>query len=284
MDTELTSTEEWKTVITKCLQTLRSRFGDSSPDMAMILGSGLGSFADELEDSLHLPYGDLPGFPLPTVPGHSGECVVGKMGDKRVLIFRGRFHFYEGHSLHTATLPVRVAGAWKIPTLIVTNAAGGIRKDWAPASLMVISDHLNLLGHNPLRGANLDDFGTRFPDLSNAYDPAYRKQMFEIAQKANIDLKEGIYAAMNGPSYETPAEVRMLRTLGADAVGMSTVPETIVARHHGMRVLGMSCITNHAAGVQDDPGQEVNHEEVIENSKKAEAHFKKLLKAWVKAV
>lgn len=275
------SETEFKDNITQSLKRLRSRFGNVVPQVAMILGSGLGSFADELQDPLHLSYEDLPGFPLPTVAGHSGECVFGSLGDKRVLIFRGRFHFYEGHSLTTATLPVRVAGAWGISTLVVTNAAGGLRKEWAPGSLMAISDHLNLLGHNPLRGKNFDEFGTRFPDMSQAYHLTYRQHAHRVAQKHGIELQEGVYAAMNGPSYETPAEIRMLRTLGADAVGMSTVPEVIVARHHGMKVLGLSCITNHAAGVLDDPSQKVNHEEVIENSKRAEANFKTLLRAWI---
>jgi purine-nucleoside phosphorylase len=277
----VTTPSHYKGTITRALGALTKAFGKSPPDVAVVLGSGLGSFADHLESSKTLSYQRIPGFQRTSVPGHAGECAIGKIGGKRVLIFRGRFHYYEGHSLTITTLPIRTAGAWKIPNLIVTNAAGGLRPEFKPGSLMLIRDHLNLVGANPLRGPNLEQFGPRFSDMSSAYDAEFRELAKKVAADLKIQLHEGVYAGLAGPSYETPAEIRMLRTLGADAVGMSTVPEVIVAKHQGMRVLGISCVTNHAAGVSD---QTVNHEEVIENSKKAERDFCELLARFIERV
>ncbi|MFH1263593.1 MAG: purine-nucleoside phosphorylase [Pseudomonadota bacterium] len=266
--------------MTKGLNALTKTFGKQVPDVAVVLGSGLGAFAERLEASKKLPYQRVPGFPKPKVPGHAGEVVVGKLGTKRVLIFRGRFHYYEGHSLYITVLPIRLAGAWGIKNLIVTNAAGGVNPSFPPGSLMLIRDHLNLIGANPPRGPNLDSFGTRFPDMTNAYDPEFRALAKKTADRMGFRIFEGVYAAGPGPSYETPAEISMLRTLGADATGMSTVPEVIVARQQGMRVLGVSCVTNHAAGVSTQP---ITHDEVIENSKKVERDFCELLERWIAA-
>jgi purine-nucleoside phosphorylase len=274
----VTTPAHYKGTITKALGALTKAFGKTPPDIAIVLGSGLGSFSDRLENAKKLPYSKIPGFPKPKVLGHAGECYVGKIGTKRVLIFRGRFHYYEGHSIFITVLPIRVAGAWGIKNLIVTNAAGGINPSFHPGSLMLIRDQLNLIGANPLRGPNLDTFGPRFPDMTNAYDPEYRDLARNVAKEMNLELFEGVYAGGPGPSYESPAEIKMLATLGADATGMSTVPEVIVARHQGMRVLGVSCITNLAAGISKET---ITHEEVIENTKKAEKNFCELLSRWI---
>jgi len=272
--------EEYLSLIQKGVSLLKNRFGTKAPDIAVILGSGLGTFSELLEDKKNIPYSEIPGFPTPKVPGHAGECVIGKLEEKTVLVFRGRFHFYEGHSLQINTLPVRISGAWGVRSLIVTNASGAIRKDLKPG-LLLINDHLNLLGQNPLFGENLDPFGPRFFDMTTAYDKDYRTTAKSVARKLKIPLPEGIYAAVPGPSYETAAEIRMLATLGADVVGMSTVPEVIVARHHQMRVLGISCMTNYAAGVLGPSSSPITHEEVIENSKNVERDFKELLRGWI---
>lgn len=256
-------------------------FGPTPPDVCVILGSGLGAFADRISGPIRLSYDQIPSFPKPTIAGHVGECVYGSVGPRKVLVFRGRFHFYEGHPLSIVTLPVRAVGAWGTKALVVTNAAGGLRKDVAPGSLMLLKDHVNLLGENPLRGPNLE-FGPRFLDMTAAYDDEFRAHAKDLGRRLKIPLPEGTYAAMLGPSYETPAEIKMLSIVGVDAVGMSTVPEVIVARHHGMRVLGISCITNLAAGTLG-PSQKINHEEVLENTQRAQESFCELLTQWIES-
>ncbi|MCY6960307.1 purine-nucleoside phosphorylase [Clostridium brassicae] len=245
------------------------------PEIALILGSGLGAIADQIEDPEYYPYNKIPNFPVSTVEGHAGRLVIGKLEGKVVVAMQGRFHYYEGYKMQEVTFPVRVMKLLGVKTLIVTNAAGAVNTDYKPGDLMLIEDHLNLSGNNPLIGKNLDEFGVRFPDMSNPYDKELRKKVKEMSKALNIDLKEGVYACMSGPTYETPAEIRMLRTLGADAVGMSTVPEVIVAVHSGMKVIGVSCATNMAAGILDKP---LNHQEVMETSAIAREKFIKLMR------
>jgi len=256
--------------------TIRQTCGDA--EIGVILGSGLGEYIQALQQSKVLPYADIPGFPASTVVGHAGEWHTGLLHGKRVAMMRGRFHYYEGYSLQDVTLPVRVMQALGVQTLIITNAAGGINAGFSPGDLMVISDCINMTGVSPLFGPNVDAFGPRFPDMSKAFDPELRALARECATVNGVTLREGVYAQMPGPSYETPAEIRMLRLLGADAVGMSTVPEVIVARHGGQRVLGISCITNMAAGILDQP---LNHEEVMETGEKAKDSFRALLDAVI---
>jgi purine-nucleoside phosphorylase len=243
---------------------------------ALVLGSGLGAFADELEDAHAIPYAEIPGFARPTVEGHAGRLVVGRVGGATtVAAMQGRFHFYEGYTLEEVTFPIRVLGLLGAKSLVLTNAAGGLNNSYEQGALILISDHLNLMGTNPLLGRNDERFGPRFPDMTEVYDREYQEAAISEARAMGLELKRGIYAALSGPSYETPAEIRMLRLLGADAVGMSTVPEAIVARQMGLRVLGFSCITNMAAGVLDKP---INHEEVIETGERVRETFAELLR------
>jgi purine-nucleoside phosphorylase len=232
----------------------------------IVLGSGLGALADEMTSPVRIPYGDVPGFAGSTVQGHGGALLIGELYGVPVAIMQGRSHFYEGYPLWQITLPVRVARAMGADTLIVSNAAGGINREFRVADLMLITDHINLLGmagHNPLIGPNLDTFGPRFPDMSVAYDPALRALALRVARDAGVEMKQGVYVGLSGPTFETPAELRFLRTVGADAVGMSTVNEVVVARHGGMRVLGFSGITN-VARLSADEGQPPSHEEVLQ--------------------
>ncbi len=244
------------------------------PIVGLILGSGLGAFVRELEDAAVVPYGDIPNFPRVRAEGHAGELRFGHVGGVRVAVLSGRVHFYEGHGLDRVTLGARTLALLGVKALIVTNAAGGIRDDLDPGTLMLIEDHLNLMGTNPLIGHHDARLGARFPDMSEAYDRAARAALAAAAAERSIELASGVYAALSGPSYETPAEIRMLRTLGADAVGMSTVPEAIVARHMGIEVLGISCITNLAAGVLPRP---LNHDEVLETAQRVRGRFLSLL-------
>lgn len=267
--------------VQESLAALKKTFGPAAPDVAVVLGSGLGVFADALEGARELSYTDIPHFPAPTVVGHAGRCVFGRLGDRTVLAFCGRFHAYEGHPPEIVTLPVRLLGAWGARHLAVTNASGGIRADFAPGTLMMIADHVNLTGANPLRGPNLDALGERFPDMSEAYDARMRAHGTAVARRLGLSLREGVYVGVSGPSYETPAEIRAFRALGGDAVGMSTVPEVIVAKHQKMRVFGLSMITNAAAGTAGTP---ITHEEVIAQSKATQANFVRLLVEWVKTV
>lgn len=245
-----------------------------SPKVGIILGSGLGGLADLIENSIKIPYESINGFPVSTVEGHAGQLVLGKLGDKNVVAMQGRFHYYEGYSLQDVTFPIRVMIGLGIESLIVTNAAGGSNKSFNPGDLMVIKDHINFTGQNPLIGRNLDDKGPRFVDMTNAYN----KDLINIAKasgsRLGIELKEGVYMWFSGPTYETPSEVKLASILGADAVGMSTVPEVIVANHENIRVLGISCITNMAAGILDQP---LNHKEVVETSLKVKDRFENLI-------
>ncbi len=236
------------------------------PAIAVVLGSGMGALADRLTDRVHVPYADIPHFPVPTVAGHRGNVVVGAFESARVLILQGRFHDYEGHGLEAVTFPIRVLQCLGVRTLILTAATGGISPALRPGDLVCLPDHLNLLGKNPLRGPNDDRLGTRFPDMTEVYSDRLRSLAREAAAQRGLALATGVYACLPGPSYETPAEIRMLRTLGADVVGMSTVPEAIVARHGGMDVLAFALVTNAAAGVSDAP---ICHEEVLEEGRKA---------------
>ena len=243
-------------------------------DFGLILGSGLGELAEEIEEAIVIPYDQIPFFPTSTVVGHAGQLVYGTLSGKKVLAMQGRFHFYEGHSMQTVTYPVRVMAALKAHSVIVTNASGGVNESFVPGDLMLITDHINFTGQNPLIGPNEDEIGPRFPDMSEAYTLTYREVAKEAASQLDLTLKEGVYMGYSGPTYETPAEIRMSRTMGADAVGMSTVPEVIVAAHSGLKVLGISCITNLAAGMQAN----LNHEEVVETTQRVKQSFKALIK------
>ncbi|MDD6794901.1 MAG: purine-nucleoside phosphorylase [Clostridiaceae bacterium] len=251
------------------------------PEIGLILGSGLGSLADFIEDAEYFPYAEIPNFPISTVEGHVGRLVIGKLNGKTVVAMQGRFHYYEGYDMNHITFPVRVMKLIGVKTLVVTNAAGAVNKDFKPGDLMVIEDHINLSGNNPLIGQNLDEFGPRFPDMSNAYNKELIKLVENTANSLNIDLKHGVYAFMSGPTYETPAEIRMVRTIGGDAVGMSTVPEIIVANHCGIKCIGISCLTNMAAGILDAP---LNHKEVIETSNMVKNKFIDLMSSLIKAL
>lgn len=246
-----------------------------NPEIGIILGSGLGMLAKDIEDEIIIPYKDIPYFPVSTVKGHKCQLVLGYLSGKPVICMQGRFHYYEGYSMQNVVYPVRIMQMLGVSKLIVTNSAGGINTDFQPGDLMIIIDHINLMGINPLIGKNYDDFGERFPDMTRAYDSQMMDKAAQAADSLAIQLKRGVYAAMTGPSYETPAEIRFLRAIGADAVGMSTVPEVIVANHGGMKVLGVSCITNMAAGVFNKP---LNHAEVVEIANQAASRFVKLVK------
>ncbi|HJU67973.1 MAG TPA: purine-nucleoside phosphorylase [Gemmatimonadaceae bacterium] len=258
-----------------------SRIGDQlggcRPTIAIILGSGLGQLADHIERATNIPYADIPGFPPSTVVGHAGRLVAGSIESCEVIALSGRFHLYEGHSAATAGLPVRVAHALGARILFVSNAAGGIRATLDPGDLMIIDDHINLMWRNPLIGPVVDG-DERFPDMSAPYDRTLSSILREVAMETGIPVTDGVYAAMLGPSYETPAEVRMLRWMGADAVGMSTVPEVLTARAIGMRVAGVSCITNHAAGMTNQP---LSHQEVLEVGVRVQDSFERLVRGFV---
>jgi purine-nucleoside phosphorylase len=266
--------------ITNAVNFLKTKY-NQTPVLGLILGSGLGVLADEIETPVKIPYGDIPDFPVSTVEGHAGQLVFGRLEGIEVVAMQGRFHYYEGYSFDKVTFPVRVMKGLGVETLIVTNAAGGINENFSPGDLMLISDHINNMGSNPLIGSNDDRLGPRFPDMSEAYSRELRKLAKETASRLNIKVKEGVYAAFTGPTYETPAEIRAFRILGADAVGMSTVPEVIVARHSDIKVLGISCITNMAAGILDQP---LTHHEVIETTERVKANFLLYVKQLVKTI
>lgn len=248
--------------------------GVGNIDFGLILGSGLGELAEEIENKIVIPYEMIPHFPVSTVVGHAGQLVYGDLSGKKVLAMQGRFHYYEGHSMQTITYPVRVMAALDAHSLVVTNACGGVNESFTPGDLMLITDHINYMGDNPLMGPNDDEIGPRFPDMSQAYNQEYRDKAKQVAEEKGLHIKEGVYMAFSGPTYETPAEIRFARTIGADAVGMSTVPEVIVAVHSGLKVLGVSCITNLAAGMQAN----LNHEEVVETTERVKKEFKALIK------
>jgi len=257
---------------------VRARAGDRVPDVAVVLGSGLGDFANTLKEAVSIPYTDLPEWPASHVIGHEGRLVVGALNGRRVAALSGRAHYYEGHDLRTVTFATRVVGRLGIKALILTNAAGGINVALKPGTLMVIDDHINLLGSNPLVGPNDDRFGSRFPDMSEVYSKRLRGIADAVANAQGLQIGHGVYVAVHGPSYETPAEIRYLRTIGADAVGMSTVPEAIAARHMGVEVLGISCITNAAAGVLPQP---LNHDEVMQVARQVRGVFASLLEGVI---
>jgi purine-nucleoside phosphorylase len=260
--------------VENAVRSIRSR-SEVDAKVAVVLGSGLGAFAEDFEQSVSLPYREIPGFVSSTAEGHVGRLVIGKVKGVPVLAMQGRVHYYEGYTLEEVTFPIRTFHLLGIKTLILTNAAGGIDVQLTQGALMVISDHLNLMGVNPLRGRNDERFGPRFPDMSEVYTRELQELATEEARELDITVRRGIYAALAGPSYETPAEIHMLRAFGADAVGMSTVPEAIVARHMGMKVLGISCITNMAAGISETP---IHHEEVMETGQKVREKFTELLR------
>ncbi|HEV8588550.1 MAG TPA: purine-nucleoside phosphorylase [Pyrinomonadaceae bacterium] len=243
--------------------------------VAVVLGSGLGGLADELSNATTIPYDEIPGFAHATVEGHAGRLVIGKIGDSPVAALQGRFHSYEGYSLEDVTFPIRVLKLLGVRTLILTNASGALNVEFTPGSLMVITDHINLMGMNPLIGPNDERFGPRFPDLTNTYAPELQDVVLQEARAMGLQMFRGVYASLTGPSYETPAEIHMVRSLGADAVGMSTVPEAIVARHMDMQVLGISCITNLAAGVSDRP---VDHGQVMATGERVRETFTELIR------
>ena len=254
------------------------RHGGGGGDVAVVLGSGLGDFADHLGGASTIPYGDIPHWPASRVMGHAGKLVVGTLAGKKVLALSGRVHVYEGHDMPTVTFAMRALGRLGIPRVILTNAAGGISPNCARGALMVIDDHINLLGDNPLVGPNDERFGLRFPDMTYVYSPRLRAIADGAAAALGVAIQHGVYIAVLGPSYETPAEIRAFRTLGADAVGMSTVPEAIAARHMGLEVLGISCITNAAAGVYPEP---LHHSEVMETAQQVKGQFISLLEGII---
>ncbi len=248
------------------------------PVLGLILGSGLGAYAGTFTNRSEIPFEDLPSFPRSTILGHAGKMILGEAEGVPAVALQGRVHFYEGYSMEDVVFPVRVLGALGVRQLVVTNAAGGIDVDLQPGDLMLITDHINLMGTNPLIGKNIDELGVRFPDMSEAYDASMRTAACKVAARLEISLKQGVYVGLTGPSYETPAEIRMFRLLGGDAVGMSTVPEVIVANQMGIRVLGISCITNMAAGILP---RKLTHQEVMDTTARVQEQFISLLQGTI---
>jgi purine-nucleoside phosphorylase len=261
-----------------CVFAVRKRISGPSPVVGVVLGSGLGGFADTLQGLVKIPYGDLPHMPASGVAGHAGNLCFGRSADVPVVCMQGRVHLYEGHEVDRVVQGVRVMARLGVRCVLLTNAAGGLAPTWSPGDLMVIADHINMTGNSPLIGLDDEAFGPRFPDMSEAYDRGLREALHGVARKAGVPLREGVYAAMLGPQYETPAEIRMLRAIGADAVGMSTVSEVIALRHMGVRVGGLSCITNLAAGVGARP---LDHAEVEATARSSETALLKLLTGWI---
>ncbi len=252
----------------------------TKPRIAIVLGSGLGNLSNSMTNRIEIPYEDIPNFPRTTVPGHEGKLIFGELGGREIVAMKGRFHYYEGWNMEEVVFPLRIFKLLGVDNLILTNAAGGINTQFRPGDLMLIKDHIGFLAENPLRGVNIGELGPRFPDMSQVYDREMMEISTECAMKLHCEIRRGVYAYAKGPSFETPAEIRAFRLLGADAVGMSTVPEAITARHMGMRILGISCITNMAAGVL---GQALNHEEVMETGKSVEKKFSTLVTEIIKA-
>ncbi len=271
---------QWGYKMESTIRFIKEKIGDFVPEIGIILGSGLGDFADEY-NLISISYSDIPGFEKSRVEGHKGQLVFGNVHSKNVIMMQGRYHFYEGYSMQTVTYPIKVMKKLGVKVLIITNAAGAVTKNFTPGDLMFITDHINFMGTNPLIGLNDDGLGTRFPDMSEVYSKDLIVKARVIAEKLNISYQTGVYAATTGPSYETPAEIKMYSILGANAVGMSTVPEAIIANYCGLKVLGISCLTNYAAGVSDRP---LNHNEVIETADKVKDNFKNLLTEFIKEV
>lgn len=247
---------------------------DFEPEVGLILGSGLGDYAEQIENPIVIPYNDIPNFPVSTVAGHAGQFVLGMCKGKKVIAMQGRIHYYEGYSQSMITMPVRMMKRLGMKKMVLTNAAGGVNKSFAPGTLMMIRDHINVSGNNPLLGKNIDEDGPRFPDMSQIYKREFRDTLKAAAKKQGITLEEGVYMMLSGPCYETPAEIRMAGILGADAVGMSTVPEAIVCSHCQIPVLGISCITNYAAGILEQP---LSHQEVVDTASKVKDTFVKVI-------
>lgn len=254
---------------------------NETPSIGLILGSGLGVLGDKIENPVTFSYKDIPHFPESTVSGHKGQLVAGTLEGQPVIAMQGRFHYYEGYTMQQVTFPIRVMKELGIGSIIVTNAAGGINKTYKPGDLMLITDHINNMGDNPLLGPNNDELGERFPDMSRVYDKAYVQHAKKSAEKIGLSVQKGVYLGNTGPTYETPAEIKMLRVFGGDAVGMSTVPEVIVAGHAGLRVLGISCISNMAAGILDQP---LTHHEVIETTEKVRENFLQFVKEIIRTL
>lgn len=248
------------------------------PKNGIVLGSGLSEFFEQLDNPQVIPFEEVAGMPLTTVEGHHGAFVFGEYEGKKIVVLRGRLHYYEGYTQQEITIPIRIMKLLGVENVILTNAAGGVNLSFSPGTLMLITDHINYSGANPLIGANLENFGPRFPDMSNVYSYELREQLKKLALSNNIFVKEGVYAMYSGPNYETPAEVRFLRTMGADAVGMSTVPEALVARHSGINVIGISCITNMAAGVSSE---ELDHSKVVTTANRVKKEFIELLRVAI---
>lgn len=266
--------------INKATEFIKSRAA-IEPEIGIILGTGLGSLAEHIENPTIIEYSDIPEFPISTVAGHAGRLIIGTLDGKNVIAMQGRFHYYEGYSMQEVTLPVRVMKKLGIKLLIASNACGGLNPAFSAGDIMVIMDHINMIGANPLIGENLDEFGPRFPDMSEVYDKEYIKLLHEIAIKLNIKLQNGVYCAVSGPNYESKAELRMLITIGADTVGMSTIPECIVAKHSGLKVLGVSCITDMAI---PDCMTSPTHEEIVKVAEGVKPKFVSLLKQFIKEV
>ena len=261
---------------------LKARLDGFAPEIALVLGSGLGFLGDACEGAAVIPYADIPGFPLSTAPGHAGRMVFGKLAGKRVAVMQGRFHYYEGYDMDTVVHGVRVLRMLGAGTLLVTNASGGVNANFKPGDIMLITDHMQLFGVSPLRGPNAAFLGERFPDMSHVYTPRLQDAARGAARKTGAALREGVYLMTSGPQYETPAEVRAYRALGADAVGMSTVPEAVAARHAGMDVLGLSLICNAAAGLT--AGHELSEQEVLDTAEASKGQFSKLVMACLEAI
>lgn len=265
-------------MLEKTVEYIKQKIGDFKPQIGIVLGSGLGELADEY-CQISINYAEIPGFEVSTVAGHKGRLVFAEINGKNVVMMQGRFHYYEGHSMQKVVYPIKVMKKLGVETVILTNAAGGVNASFNPSDLMIITDHINFMGTNPLIGENDDSLGTRFPDMSEVYSVDYVELVKKVGREVGVDLQEGVYMALTGPSYETPAEVQMARILGADAVGMSTVPEATVAVWAGMKVIGLSCICNSAAGVSTVG---LSHDEVINAANAAKDKFKTLIKEVIK--
>ena len=264
--------------VSEAAEYLRARL-PARPDLALVLGSGLGGLADRIEDPVYIPYGQIPHFPVSTAPGHAGRFVFGRLSGRMVLCMQGRFHYYEGHDMAAIALPVRVLKALGCRALVLTNAAGGVNWDFSVGDFMLITDHINFMGANPLRGENDDAIGPRFCDMTHVYTPEFQQTARQVAAQQGITLREGVYLGYMGPSFETPAEIRAVRALGGDAVGMSTAPEVIVAGHCGMEVLGITLLSNMAAGILDQP---LTEEEVLRAGETAREKFSALIRACLR--
>ena len=257
---------------------IKEKIGELNPKTAIILGSGLGVLSEEIEDKIIIKYNEIPNFPVSTVEGHAGELIIGKISGKEIIAMNGRFHFYEGYDLKETTFPIRVFKMLGIENLILTNASGGINLDFKAGDFMVINDYLSFFAESVLRGKNQEEFGDRFPDMSKAFDKELSDKMKKVVQEHTGRMKQGVYAYMKGPTFETPAEIRALRILGADAVGMSTVPEAIVANHCGIKSVGVSCITNMASGVLEET---LSYEDVSRTAQQVKNTFKEIIKDFI---